>query len=810
MNMKKRLFVCIHGHFYQPPRENPWLEEVEMQDEAFPYHDWNERITAECYDTNAHSRILDKDKKIIGIVNNYSKISFNFGPTLLSWMQKKAPAVYNAVLEADRESRQQFSGHGCALAQAYNHVIMPLANRRDKITQIHWGLEDFKYRFGRDAEGIWLPETAVDIETLEILAEKGLRFTILSPHQACRIRKIDETDWTEIKDESIDFRTPYRCVLPSGRSLTIFFYNGALSHELSFGDLIKDGKRYADSLVSLFLAKEEKPQLVHVATDGENYGHHHRFGDMALAYCLYDIESNARARITVYGEYLEKFPPTHDVEIFENKSWSCSHGVERWRKNCGCHLGKHPEWNQEWRAPLREAMDWLRDHLVIVFEREASPYLKDPWLARDDYISLILDRSKDSLTHFFQLHARKSLRIEERERVLKLLEMQRHAILMYTSCGWFHDDIAGIESLQVLRYAARAIQLTEELTGQSPEPEYCRILERARSNYSDMGNGRQIYNRYVLPARINLLDVGMHFALYSMFEGHAKRTEIYGHTVNFLKYEKLKAGRMKLATGQIRVVSNITGVGSHLSFAILHMGDHNLNGGVCEHMDDGAYARMHAEIQEAFEKSDIPGVIRLMDKHFGMNNYSLHHLFKDEQRRVMDQILSSAIGEIESSLLAEYEDYFPIMQATSEMGVPLPKAFRVTGQYILNRKLRELLESEEIRREELLQLVKDIRRFSFGIDRTEIGWAASKKITLVMEQFLERTPDIDQLEHTVEIIKIIRSLPIDLDIGQAQNMYFSMCKKLSEIVVPDRGKEAAGKWEQIFRVLGSQLDVRFM
>ncbi|MCG8429658.1 MAG: DUF3536 domain-containing protein, partial [Candidatus Omnitrophica bacterium] len=479
-----KVSICVHGHFYQPPRENPWLEEVELQDSAYPYHDWNSRITAECYAPNAASRILDHERRIIDIVNNYSRISFNFGPTLLSWMSRHEPEAYHAVLGADKESRKRFSGHGSALAQCYNHMIMPLAVSRDKRTQVLWGIRDFEFRFRRKPEGMWLPETAVDLETLEIMAECGILFTILAPAQARRIRKTsqaDGKDWKEVSGGLIDPRQPYLCRLPSGRTITLFFYDGLVSHDLAFGDMLSSGEQFARRLREAAGSGRSR-RLVHAATDGETYGHHHRFGEMALAYCLYLIESAQDEELTVYAEFLEKHPPAWEVEIYENSSWSCFHGVERWRNDCGCNSGGNRQWNQQWRAPLRAALGWLREELERIFEEQSAGLLRGPWQARDAYIEVILDRSDETVERFLETHAAGGLTQEQKTRALKLLEMQRHAMLMYTSCGWFFDEISGIETVQIMQYAARAIQLAREVAGVVLEDTFESLLERAPSN----------------------------------------------------------------------------------------------------------------------------------------------------------------------------------------------------------------------------------------------------------------------------------------------------------------------------------------
>src|SRR5215210_63878 len=448
-------YLCIHGHFYQPPRENPWLEAVEVQDSAYPYHDWNERVTAECYAPNAKSRILDGERRIESIVNNYAQISFNFGPTLLAWLEQKKPEVYRSILEADELSRQRFSGHGSALAQGYNHIILPLANTRDKRTQILWGLADFERRFGRPAEGMWLPETAVDLESLDLMAEAGVRFTVLEPHQA---------RWRDVEGVRIDSTQPYEVALPSGRRIAVFFYDGAISRAVAFEGLLESGERFADRLLSAVPAEPERDRLINIATDGETYGHHHRYGEMALSYALHHIEANGWAKLTNYGEYLELHPPDHEVEIVENTSWSCVHGVGRWREDCGCHTGGRPGSSQAWRAPLRRALDWLRDELAPRYEAAAGELFRDPWTARDGYAEVLFDRSPESVTAFLGRQAAgPPPEGADRVRALRLLELQRHAMLMYTSCGWFFHDLAGIETVQVLRYAGRVVQLAEQL-----------------------------------------------------------------------------------------------------------------------------------------------------------------------------------------------------------------------------------------------------------------------------------------------------------------------------------------------------------
>ena len=404
-------YVVVHGHFYQPPRENPWLERIEAQESAWPKHDWNERVTDECYAPNAHARILGPRGRIEAITNNYARMSFNLGPTLLSWMEEARPDVYRAVLEADRDSASRFDGHGAAMGQVYNHMILPLANRRDKVTQVRWGVRDFTRRYGRPPEGMWLAETAVDTESLEVLAEHGILFTVLAPHQCARVKRPGGA-WEDVSGQRVDPRRPYVTELPSGRSIALFFYDGPISRAVAFERLLDDGHRFAERLLGAFVRGSDEPQVVHIATDGETYGHHHAYGEMALAVALARFEHEPDVRLATYGQLLELHPPTWEAEIVERTSWSCVHGVERWRADCGCNSGTG--WHQKWRAPLRTSLDWLRDALMPYYEREAAKLLVDPWEARDAYIDVVLERSADHADAFFEAHAQPGLTREQR------------------------------------------------------------------------------------------------------------------------------------------------------------------------------------------------------------------------------------------------------------------------------------------------------------------------------------------------------------------------------------------------------------
>jgi alpha-amylase/alpha-mannosidase (GH57 family) len=487
--MSTQRFICIHGHFYQPVRESPWTGTVPLAPDAYPFHDWNDRITAQSYGPNAWSQIHDSHGRTREIVNNYERISFNFGPTLLSWLAANARGVYEAILAADRASQARFSGHGSAIAQCYNHLIMPLANRRDKITQVIWGIRDFRYRFGRDPEGMWLPETAVDTETLDILAEQGIKFTILAPRQIESTRASGEDEWTANVNESVDPRHPYIVRLPSGRSIAVFVYHGAIARAVAFEQMLANGDQFTSRLLSTFHEDRKSPQLVHIATDGETYGHHHMFGDMALAYALRAIEKHSGVRLINYGEYLHLHPPTHEARILENTSWSCEHGVERWRSDCGCRITMHPVWNQKWRTPLRETLDWLRDQINPRFDEICGKYVRDPWDARDDFIDLVLLDTPETQREFFAQHASRRLTPASRKSVIALLQMQKHMMFMYSSCGWFFDDISGVEGRIILAQAGWVAKQAQELLPLDLRAGLRERLREAKSNDPEIGDG---------------------------------------------------------------------------------------------------------------------------------------------------------------------------------------------------------------------------------------------------------------------------------------------------------------------------------
>ncbi|HEX6083829.1 MAG TPA: DUF3536 domain-containing protein [Thermoanaerobaculia bacterium] len=791
--------VAIHGHFYQPPRENPWLEAVETQDSAYPYHDWNARITHECYEPNATARILDEKERILGIVNNYAAISFNFGATLLSWLAASAPDTYQSILEADRISMDRYSGHGCAIAQAYNHIILPLASERDRRTQVRWGARDFELRFGRKPEAMWLPETAVDVDSLEALAEEGIVFTILEPHQAARWRELGEDDWQPANGH-LDPTRPYLCRLPSGRSISIFFYDGPISRAVAFEQLLARGENLAHRLLGAFNDARAHTQLVNIATDGETYGHHHRFGEMALAYALQLIETTPGVRLTNYGEFLARNPPVHEVEINERTAWSCSHGVERWRSDCGCNTGAGAGWNQRWRTPLRDALDWLRDRACVIFEREGGRVLRDPWAAREDFIDVIHDRSAESVARFLSRHALGGAKVTT---ILELLEMQRHAMLMYTSCGWFFNDVSGIETVQILHYAGRVIQLAEQVGEEQLEPEFLERLAPAQSNLPDRGTARKIYEREVIPARLDLARVAAHYAVLSLFESFDDEARVYCYEVTRRDFDVRRAGRARLAIGSIEVRSLITHETAEFELAALHLGETELSGGVRRARGGEDYDRVRQEMTRVMQPGGIPAVFRLLDAHFSETPLSVRSLFRDEQRRILHELIVATLEEAESTFRQLHERYDPLLRLHTRLGIPVPKVLQTAAEFDLNRQICRLLGHDPPPLMDLEAQLRQARDEGVSLDEAT-SRAFGEAIERASERFRERPDDLDRLESLETLVTIANAARVTIDLRRAQNRYYRMRAAVRPAI------EASGNGEQwltLFDSLGQKLTV---
>lgn len=792
-------YICIHGHFYQPPRENAWLEVIEVQDSAHPYHDWNERIAAECYGPNTASRILNEKGAITNIINNYSRISFNFGATLLSWMEQNDRETYDAILEADKVSAQLFDGHGSALAQVYNHMILPLATKRDKETQIIWGIRDFEHRFSRIPEGMWLAETAVDTESLELLAKHGIKFTVLAPRQAKAYRKTGETQWTS-SEKAFDTRRPYLCNLPSGRSIVLFFYDGDISQAVAFSGLLNDGHKLAERLINSLDKDSNEPQLCHIATDGETYGHHHKHGDMALASCMDYIEKFSKVKVTNYAQFLSLVPPTYEAQIFEDSSWSCVHGVERWRNDCGCNTGGKPSWNQRWRKPLRETLDWLRDELSVIFEREGGRIFKDTWAARDEYINVILRRNDETIRKFMKDHCSQAV---DPPQVLRLMEVQRNAMLMYTSCGWFFDEVSGIETTQIMQYACRAMQLVSQISEVNLELEFRKRLEDIPSNVSTLGNASNIYTKFVLPSKINLQRVGMHYAVASIFEEDLESFPVFNYTTANEIFIRKEAGEQKLVLGVTKVRSNVTRSEKKFAFAVIYMGKHNIIGNISLDMEEERFASMQARMISAFEEARLGDVIGLMQTYFGPEKYTIWQLFQDEKRKVFNFITYQSMLDLEDSLRRIYNRDYPLVMALANNGIPIPNAYRTSFEYILNADLLNCFQSEKINIRMVERVMTELVKWDLRIeDPGKVERLAGESIFKELKRLAAERDSLKRIERLNRLFPLMVKFNLRPNLYRSQNLYFEISKDNTD------NDSRSPEWLRQFTLLGENMGVK--
>jgi alpha-amylase/alpha-mannosidase (GH57 family) len=712
--------LVIHGHFYQPPRENPWTGEVERQESAAPYHDWNTRIAAECYEPNARSRVLDNAGSIQDIVNNYERISFNFGPTLLSWLAREAPEVFQALRDADRTARSRL-GHGNAIAQAYNHLILPLATRRDRLTQVRWGLREFQYRFDRPPEAMWLPETAVDPITLELLIQVGMRYVILSPSQAARWRPLGEARWFTAAEAELDPRQPYRWRLrdehgrPRGDlGIDVCFYHAPLSRGVSFQHYLRDARALAGRIAEA--AGGVPDPLILIATDGESIGHHEKHGDMCLAR-LFATEAPQRGfSITNPATYLETHRPMWEVELFPQSAWSCSHGVNRWCDDCGCSTGGGPGWNQRWRRPLRDGLDRLRDALGEIFTEEGGQLLRDVWLARDEYIELLLDPSDTAREAFFAHHQLRQLTGDERARALGLLEMQHQAMLMYTSCGWFFTDISGIETIQNLRYAARAIDLAEPFARLDLEAVLLDRLARAKSNVPAHRNGRYIWEQTVRPTRVRPEEAVARLLLEGAL-GREVTPRVY-YRWSLTPDQITSKDGMVLA--DVTAVSQVTGERMRFAAACRRDGRFDVVTGVAPWpaLPDG-WSRFTEEARAALAPEGAG--LEAWTGRYAARLIRLRDFLPDERRAILGEMLTETNTSLARACEGLSREVLPAVEAMADVGMALPAWLRTLLEATWSRQVvQELARLSGIpdpaRYTRALDLVVRARRLGLGLD----------------------------------------------------------------------------------------------
>ena len=789
-NKKNEVFLAIHGHFYQPPRENPWLEAIELQDSALPFHDWNERINKECYNPNSVSKIVDSRNRILDMVNNYEHISFNFGPTLLSWMEKFAPLTYERIIKADIESISEHNGHGNAIAQVYNHMIMPLANEHDKDTQIKWGIKDFEYRFGRKPEGMWLAETAVDDDTLRLLEANGIKFTILSPYQALKIRKEGAKEWQDVSWGNVDPARSYRYNIKSapGKYIDLFFYDGAISRSVAFDELLKDGNKFIKRLKEGISDLRGYPQLVNIATDGESYGHHTKFGDMALAYVLQIKAKDAGFSITNYAEYLDKYRSDYEADIKQASSWSCFHGVGRWKEDCGCSTGGHPGWNQKWRKPLREALDYLREEMVKIFEQEGPKYFnKDIWEVRNNYISVILDRSSRIISKFQQENFKADLSDIQKVRAMELLEIQRQAMLMYTSCGWFFSEISGIETVQIMKYAARAMQLAANFTKADFEKKFLEILSEAKSNIAEYGTGKDIFERFVKPSIITMKQIASLWAISSLYQDFDDEEYVYCYKVIRHDYQKVEKGNSRFVTGCIEVQSRITQQKSNLIFALIQYTDGDFHCAIKEYSEDIEFNTIKNNLTKTFLLDPITEIIRALDEYFGKEYFTLKDIFIEERRKILQILLKDKLDKFARTYEEMYDEGKSSIYHMQNLGLTIPDEFKISAGYALSRKFNDLIiHSGGFVDPAITQQAMDInyeaKRMGIKLDKAASNKIFAKKINQNLNR-LTYGLEIQQAEVVLELFDYIEKLELEVDIAEAQNIYFvKIYSHISEII----------------------------
>ncbi|HUJ63614.1 MAG TPA: DUF3536 domain-containing protein [Kofleriaceae bacterium] len=784
-------WVCIHGHFYQPPRENPWLEAIEPQPSARPYRDWNERVTAECYRPNTAARVVDGQGNIIQIVDNYQRMSFNVGPTLMSWLADHAGDVHAALVAADRASARRFSGHGSAIAQAYNHVIMPLASPRDQATQVRWGIADFRHRFGRAPEGMWLPECAVDTPSLEALAAEGIAFTILAPHQA-RAWRSPGGEW---RTTAIDPCRAYLYRLPSGRTIDLFFYDGSTAQAVAFERLLADGHQIIRRMTARGDAEDGEPTLCHIATDGETYGHHHRYGDMALAWALAQVEAGWNGtRLTNYAEFRVEVPASWEVQLAENTSWSCAHGIRRWQDDCGCNSGGKPGWNQRWRRPLRDALDWLRDRVAAMLDSLGRELFRDPWAARDAYIDVLL-RGTDAREPFLAAHAARPLDARDRVRALSLLEMARHAMLMFTSCGWFFDDLSGIETVQCMQYALRASELYGELSGQPIEVELVDRLAAGRSNLDDEGDGRRIWQRRVTPARIDSAKVCAHVAVHTLVDRGAD-ADVTGYQIEFVDRVERLSGRVRMVAATVRVRSALTEAATAMCFAGLYLGEQHVTGGVRPPPDRAEWEATVEELTSALSTADVFAAQRVIDRRFPGAQLSLGALLPSSRARVLAAVLGDSIRDAEQQLGDAYDSHAPLIRWLVARQLPVPEVLHNLAVATLRRRVLVNLESEQASFQTLRQQIAEATEVRVNLDTPEIALAASDGLHRLIDRLAATvdgggTLDGVALDTVARAAEVAAQMKSAVDPWFAQNATWRLLARLPELRARARAGDRA-------------------
>jgi alpha-amylase/alpha-mannosidase (GH57 family) len=779
--------LIIHGHFYQPPRENPWTNTIEAQPSARPFPNWNERIHRECYRPNGYARVIDARGRVERIVNNYANISFNFGPTLISWLEQHHPQTYARIIEADRASCRRQEGHGNAIAQGYHHAILPLCNERDRRTEIRWGLYDFRRRYGRDAESLWLPETAVNDATLGALIDAGLKFVILSPHQAERVRPIGADVWQSVIDGNVDPSVPFRYFHRdgSGRSIVIFFYDGHVAKAIAFDGALASSHVLLDRFER---AASNADALVNVATDGESYGHHFIFGDRTLAYAL-EVEARERGfEVTNYGAFLATHEPKFEVEIKagpdgEGTAWSCAHGIGRWTRDCSCHAGAREGWHQKWRTPLRAALNFLRDEAARHFETLGGELFRDPWAARDAYIELLIDRTRNR-AEFFAQQTGRPLSEEEQVRALTLLELQRSALTMFTSCGWFFNDISGIETVQDLKYAGRVMDFLGELKLKSPRGQFLEILADAESNLPQFGNGADIYRRFVDGARVTMPHVAASLAIASLVDQPDEADELAGYAFKRSDLQQQQHGRLALATARLDLAAIATGKRQSYAAAAMHFGDVDFYCVLREFTNDEEFAAAADKLWSSFRTASLPTLFRLMQDEFGPRDYGLEHLLPEGRKRIYEIVFGQMVARFAEEYERLYEENRRNIEMLQGAGFELPTELRAAAEFTIGRRFeRELLKLEQADPSaypQASEIAEEVARHGYHIDRVSVQLRLEEMLMLAVERAVAQPVEVNY-QAALALITLAQQLKLDANIERVQEIVYEAIRTDGEV-----------------------------
>ncbi len=808
-------FVCIHGHFYQPYRKNPWTGQLQLQKQTYPYGDWNEKINAQCYRANAFARILGQKGRIRDIVNNYAGMSFNFGPTLLEWIRENDPKTYEAILSGDRQSLDVFSGHGSAIAQAYNHIIMPLSHQKDKEIQVAWAIHDFEEKFKRRPEGMWLAETAVDHASLEVLADYGIKFTVLSPYQAQKIRKIkDKGPFTDVSGGSVHTRTAYICRLPSGREISLFFYDRDLSTEVSFGDILKNGHDFTERIKNSFSKNQAQAEIIVIASDGEAYGHHKKFAEMALAYCIEDISKSSRARLTVFGQYLQMHPPEYEAVIFENTAWSCAHNLSRWSDGCACGMGQ--DFQQDcsdtnWRRPLREGIDLLRKGIDTLFYAQAPKYLKDKDAADAvlfAFIRVINDRRSAHIGSFLEKYIKRDDAKEPEDMksgLLKLLEMQRQAMLMQSSDGWFFDDITRIEAAQILRHALMALSLAACFEEKGLYGNFLNTLQEAKSNVVKGEDGRTFFHAQALGYRYNASAIAAHFAAYMLMllqsSGSlriAKQVDFYCHEITVEKSEHDTSGGYELLLARISMLSTLTLERSRFCFCCMHE-----NGELQDNMEQGAFITIMVSKEQAcpeeqngtdvffetakkiYKEDDIGALVQYLKEQKIFEVFHLNSLDERLQAGLLDKIIKRKLRKALQGARQSQASINGMVRSCEGLDsfTRVRDSLDMADALLAKAALLKILDKEEIDAADIERMweIAAQRREEDPGQKSELFspghfkgfvFALEKKITLFFASAAHRGFADGSLKEMVMCIRVLDKFGILIDGWQIQNILF--------------------------------------